>query len=92
MAKYKGEDRNEDRDTVMMSIADTEFNHLFRCDSGAPCPQGFGLLRAFAEARPSDFSFLQANDLSDHTNSAFAGIEEWDAFAQHYASCKRCNV
>lgn len=88
MSEYKG----EDRDTGMISIANTQFDHLFRCGSGAPCPQGAVLLRAFAEARPSDFSFLQANDLSDQTNSAFAGIEEWDAFAQHYASCKRCNV
>lgn len=77
---------------AMMSIADTKFQHLFRRGATRPCREGAVLLRAFAEARPTDFSFLQIEDLSNHSNSAFAGIPEWDALADHCASCKRCNV
>lgn len=73
----------------MTAITDAEFKHLFR--RAGPCEQGAELLRAFAVARPADFSFLQATDLNDRSNSAFAGIPEWDAFAQHYASCEWCN-
>ncbi|OJV40163.1 MAG: hypothetical protein BGO25_03165 [Acidobacteriales bacterium 59-55] len=77
---------------MIVNNADGEFNHLFRGGSTSLCKQGSELLRAFAEARPTDLSFLQADDLSGHSNSAFVGIEEWDALVQHYASCKRCNV
>lgn len=31
---------------------------LFSVDDGLPCPRGTALLRAFAEARPAEFGFL----------------------------------
>jgi len=51
------------------------------------CQQAKLLLRSFAESRPADFSFLQADDLRSARNAAFAGIPEWDTFQEHYASC-----
>ncbi len=74
----------------MSSVTDPVLQRLFR--SRTPCLHGKELLQVFAMARPSDFSFLQAADLSHPGNQAFAGIPEWDAFAEHYASCKRCNA
>jgi hypothetical protein len=65
---------------------------LFPTDEGLPCPDGTALLRAFAEARPADFSFLKPDDLVDLRNSAFAGIPEWEAFSEHFASCEHCNA
>jgi hypothetical protein len=65
---------------------------LFGIDDGLPCLQGTGLLRTFAEARPDDFHFLKPADLLDLKNSAFEGIPEWDAFAEHYATCELCNA
>lgn len=65
---------------------------LFVVDEGLPCPVGTELLRNLAEARPVDFAFLKPNDLIDLNNSAFEGIPEWDAFAQHYAECELCNA
>jgi hypothetical protein len=72
--------------------AEKLLGHLFQVDEGLPCPEGTELLIAFAEARPSDFAFLKARDLVDLQNSAFAGIPEWEAFAQHYGSCELCNA
>ena len=65
---------------------------LFAVDEGLPCPAGIALLRNFAEARPLDFNFLKPHNLIDLNNSAFEGIPEWDAFAQHYAECELCNA
>ena len=65
---------------------------LFAEDEGLPCPVGTELLRNFAETRPLDFAFLKPHNLIDLNNSAFAGIPEWDAFAQHYAKCELCNA
>jgi hypothetical protein len=66
--------------------------NLFPSDEGLPCPQGWELLRAFAEHRPSDFAFLKPSDLVDLNNSAFDGIPEWDSFSAHYDSCELCNA
>jgi hypothetical protein len=70
---------------------DVAMEKLFAVDEGLPCPAGTGLLRNFAEARPADFAFLKPGDLIDLNNSAFEGIPEWDAFAEHYAECELCN-
>ncbi len=56
----------------------------------SPCERGTALLRAFGTARPEDFEFLEPKDFMDLHNSAFAGIPEWDAFAQHVLSCTDC--
>jgi hypothetical protein len=65
---------------------------LFALEEDRPCPVGTELLRAFAEARPMDFSFLEQKDLVDSRNPAFADIPEWEAFVGHYSTCKLCNV
>jgi len=65
---------------------------LFTVDEGQPCPAATELLRNFAEARPVDFAFLKPQNLIDLNHSAFEGIPEWDAFAQHYAECELCNA
>lgn len=71
---------------------DPALRGFFQRQSKAPCHEGQALLRNFAESRPGDFSFLQAEDLRRDSNSAFAGIPEWDVFAEHYASCRRCQA
>jgi hypothetical protein len=73
-------------------IDDTLLKRLFEVDDGLSCPKGTALLRDFAENRPADFGFLKADDFIDLRNSAFAGIPEWDAFAEHYGSCGLCNA
>jgi hypothetical protein len=73
-------------------ISDVVLEHLFEIDEGLPCPTGTALLRQFAEIRPSDFTFLKPADLVEMSNSAFGGIPEWDAFAEHYGSCGLCNA
>jgi hypothetical protein len=79
----------------MRSFIGTErkeaFDDLFPQGTESPCQRGKELLRSFAESRPTDFSFLQADDLGSGANVAFEGIPEWDAFQEHYASCKRCH-
>jgi hypothetical protein len=71
---------------------ETAIEKLFAVDEGLPCAAGTELLRNFAEARPLDFAFLTPHNLIDLNNSAFEGIPEWDAFAQHYAKCELCNA
>jgi hypothetical protein len=73
-------------------VSNAELEHLFPVDEGLPCQRGTALLRTFAEQRPEDFAFLKANDLVDLRNSAFAGIPEWDEFADHYSTCELCNA
>jgi hypothetical protein len=73
-------------------VSDAALEHLFPVDKGLPCPEGTALLRAFAENRPSDFVFLKPSDLVDLSNSAFAEIAEWDAFAEHYGTCGLCHA
>jgi hypothetical protein len=81
---------------AMKSFVDTErkqaFDDLLLQGTKSTCQLGRNLLRSFAESRPADFSFLQADDLSSGADSAFAGIPEWDAFQEHYASCRRCHA
>lgn len=55
-----------------------------------PCAQGTELLQTFALARPSDHSFLEPKDFADLRSSAFSGIPEWDAFADHVQRCSLC--
>lgn len=55
-----------------------------------PCETGTRLLEAFAAARPQDLGFIEPTDFGDLRNSAFAGIPEWDAFADHVQECSRC--
>lgn len=75
-------------------LQDTELDRriemLFAIGEGPPCPLGTEFLRAFAEARPMDFVFLEPQDLADRQNLAFAGIPEWEVFASHYTTCERC--
>jgi hypothetical protein len=73
-------------------VSDTALEHLFPVAEGLPCSEGTALLRAFAENRPSDFAYLRPSDLVDLSNSAFAGIVEWDAFSEHYGSCGLCDA
>jgi hypothetical protein len=49
------------------------------------------LLKAFADAHPHSFEFIRPEDFVHYENEAFAGIEEWDRFAQHCFSCRACN-
>ncbi|ADW71350.1 hypothetical protein AciX9_4399 (plasmid) [Granulicella tundricola MP5ACTX9] len=55
------------------------------------CSQGMILLKAFADAHPGPFEFIRPEDFVHYENEAFAGIEEWDAFARHCLSCHDCN-
>jgi len=55
-----------------------------------PCETGTQFLEDFAAARPQDYTFLEPKDFGDLRNSAFAGIPEWDAFADHVQGCNRC--
>jgi hypothetical protein len=73
-------------------VSDAALERLFEIDEGLPCPEGTGLLRSFAEHRPTDFGLLKRGDLIDLNNSAFAGIPEWDAFTEHYVTCELCNA
>ena len=54
------------------------------------CPVGMDLLRRFEAARPNDYGFLQVHDFADLSTSGFAGIPEWDAFAEHCGICEDC--
>ena len=54
------------------------------------CEAGSRLLENFAAARPRDNTFLEPKDFSDLRNSAFVGIPEWDAFADHVQTCGLC--
>ena len=56
----------------------------------SPCETGTRLLEMFAAVRPRDYTFLDPKDFGDLRNSAFAGIPEWDAFADHVRACIRC--
>ena len=56
------------------------------------CELGRDLLLKFATARPNDHSFLEPRDFLDLHNSAFAGISEWDVFAEHVSKCSRCGA
>lgn len=73
-------------------VQDDALKHVFPVEERLLCSEGTALLRAFAEIRPSDLAFLQPGDLIDLSNSAFTGIPEWDAFAEHYGSCRLCNA
>jgi len=79
----------------LVRFSATEFEEvlgtLWTAEENPPCAVGTGLLRAFAEARPADFSFLKAEDIVDLRNSAFQGIPEWDAFTHHFSACPSCN-
>jgi hypothetical protein len=55
-----------------------------------PCGAGTRLLEDFAAARPQDYQLLKPKDFCDLRNSAFAGIPEWDAFADHVLGCALC--
>jgi hypothetical protein len=52
-----------------------------------PFEVGTKLLEDFAVTRPQDYTFLEPKDFSDLRNSAFAGILEWDSFADHVQEC-----
>lgn len=71
---------------------DRAIDGLFAADKKRPCAVGTELLRTFAHARPVDFGFVEPRDLIDARNCAFTGIAEWDRFAEHFATCERCDV
>ena len=54
------------------------------------CPTGMVLLKAFADAHPHSFEFIQPEDFVHFENEAFTGIEEWDHFARHCLACHAC--
>jgi hypothetical protein len=54
------------------------------------CDEGMALWATFTQARPEDCEFIQPADLLDAHSSAFSGIPEWDAFANHTSGCLRC--
>ena len=56
----------------------------------SPCDVGTRLLEEFADARSADYTFLEPKDFSDLRSSAFAGIPEWDRFANHVLGCTLC--
>lgn len=51
-----------------------------------------GVTRCICRKHPNDVRFLKPQDLVDLRNSAFDGMPEWDAFAEHYATCELCNA
>ncbi len=55
-----------------------------------PCDLGTRLLEEFAAARPEGYTFLETKEFSDLRSSAFAGIPERDAFADHVQQCIGC--
>ncbi len=55
----------------------------------SPCDVGTRLLEKFARIRPADYTFLEPKEFSDLRSSAFAGIAEWDSFAEHVLGCTR---
>jgi hypothetical protein len=59
-------------------------------DRPPACSVGLELLRRFEAARPNDYAFLDVQDCADLSTSAFVGIPEWDAFAEHCGMCKDC--
>jgi len=91
MAKLQENPGGGIMDSFVEGALDEALNTLFSPKAG-PCREGKELLRSFAESRPEDFDFLQASDVGSGTNSAFAGIPEWDAFAEHFASCRSCHA
>ena len=56
----------------------------------SPCDLGTRLLEEFAEASSADYTSLEPKDLAILRSSAFAGIPEWDRFADHVLGCTRC--
>jgi hypothetical protein len=80
----------DDREPVMSVRAIFSEDQLVEAFS--PCEQGRGLLLKFAAARPADYSFLEPRDFLDLQNSAFSGIPEWDAFAEHVSECSQCGA
>ena len=55
------------------------------------CPEGMILLKAFADAHPTSFTFIRPDDFLHFENDAFTGIVEWDLFARHCLTCQACN-
>lgn len=60
---------------------------LWLSNARSRCKECIALLRAFAVARPYDFSFVSKDDIFDVRGSAFSGINEWDIFIEHFANC-----
>ena len=77
------------KDVVVLEAA---IEALFEEDEGPPCPECSALLMAFAVARPEDFGYLRRSDLIDLSTASFAGIPEWDAFAERFGTCEPCNA
>ena len=82
---------------------DCEVISLARCPQNAPGPHwtddrppvclvGLELLRRFEAARPNDSAFLELQDLTNLGTSAFGGIPEWDAVAEHCGTCRGCKA
>jgi hypothetical protein len=55
-----------------------------------PAMLGRASFEEFARARPADYTFLEPQDFSDLRSSAFAGIAQWDSFAEHVIGCTLC--
>lgn len=49
------------------------------------------MLQAFAVRRPSDYAFLEPEDMRSLGRSGFTGIPEWGEFAEYYSGCERCH-
>jgi len=48
---------------------------------------GTRLLEDFAGVHPQGYTLLGPKSFSDFKNSAFAGVTEWDVFADHVQEC-----
>ena len=92
MAEYRERPGAPVKKPIEESELERALERLCVTVAGIPCFHGIRLLRSFAEARPTDFAFLEPGDLLDLTTSGFAGIPEWDSFAEHYATCERCHA
>lgn len=77
---------------MLRQLNKSDLADLLDAESGLFCAEGIALLRSFSDKRPQDFAFLVPDDLSSMEGSAFAGIEEWDAFSNHCRTCRQCHV
>ena len=69
----------------------TGFDSQWKVEEMPACDEGMALLRQFAIAQPEAFAFVQPCDFEQLDNSAFAGIAEWEALAEHSHGCDKCN-
>jgi len=73
-------------------MSQRKFEDKWDLDAISSCGEGIELLRAFSEAYPEAYKFVRPSDFAAPLNNpAFAGIAEWEAFAEHHANCHECS-